>query len=63
MAGLSVVILPLMKTQIETPLWTPSAERIAESHLRTFMDAVDEDWNVTVDTSLYGTRSGWARIG
>ena len=37
------------------PLWQPSEERILGSNLADFMEAVEKDWNVTVDgfSALY----------
>ncbi len=37
------------------PLWQPSEERILESNLADFMEAVEKDWNVTIDgfSALY----------
>lgn len=32
----------------DTPLWTPSADRVATANMTAFMDAVEADWNVTV---------------
>ncbi|MCW9034312.1 MAG: acetoacetate--CoA ligase [Rhodospirillales bacterium] len=32
------------------PLWTPSAERIANSNMAEFMEAVEKDWNVTIES-------------
>jgi len=31
------------------PLWRPDAKRIAESNMAAFIDALEEDWNVTID--------------
>ncbi len=33
-----------------SPLWTPSAERIATSNMTEFMEEVDKDWNVTISS-------------
>ena len=33
---------------MSAPLWQPSDERIARSNLTGFMEAIEEDWNVTV---------------
>ncbi len=40
---------------MDQPLWRPSAERVVAANLTRFMEAVDQDWNVTIDgfASLY----------
>lgn len=40
---------------MDQPLWRPSAERVQAANLTRFMEAVDADWNVTIDgyASLY----------
>lgn len=34
---------------MDKALWTPNDAHVRESHMRAFMDAVEDDWNVTVD--------------
>lgn len=36
---------------VDSPLWTPSPDRVAASNMALFMDAVEKTWNVTIKDS------------
>jgi acetoacetyl-CoA synthetase len=50
----------MLMPSLSTPIWQPSAERIAATRLTAFMKTADKRWNRRLASADYSSQHAWS---